>query len=66
MTEPQNDCDVQEKFRILYKDYASALIFYASRFVDKNTAEDVVQDVFLKIWDKRLFLMGRKITGLPL
>lgn len=32
------------------------LIFYAGKYVDAITAEDLVQDVFLKIWQKRTFL----------
>lgn len=32
------------------------LIFYAGKYVDAITAEDLVQDVFLKIWQKRAFL----------
>jgi RNA polymerase sigma-70 factor (ECF subfamily) len=57
MNESLNDCEVQDKFRALYKSYATALMFYATKFVDKTTAEDLVQDVFLKIWNKRSFLI---------
>jgi len=56
MTEFQNEGEVYEKFQVLYKNHVSALIFFASKFVDQTTAEDVVQDVFLKIWNKRSFL----------
>lgn len=35
------------------------LIFYAGKYVDRITAEDLVQDVFLKIWQKRTFLFLR-------
>ena len=40
----------RKDFEWLYKKYAPGLIFYARKFVDYQTAEDVVQDVFLKIW----------------
>jgi len=52
----RND-EVHDKFRTLYKTYARSLIMYAAKFVDKTTAEDLVQDVFLKIWQKRSFLV---------
>ena len=29
------------------------LLFYACRFVDKETGEDVVQDVFMHVWENR-------------
>ena len=32
------------------------MIFYACKFVNPATAEDLVQDVFLKVWQKKLFL----------
>lgn len=44
------------QFRELYKANAPILIFYAGKYVDLTTAEDLVQDVFLKIWQKRTFL----------
>jgi RNA polymerase sigma-70 factor (ECF subfamily) len=53
----EEDKDLKE-FRELYKSMAPLLIFYAGKFVHKTTAEDLVQDVFLRIWQKRtpLFL----------
>lgn len=44
-------------FKALYKDLAPLLIFYAGKFVDKTTAEDLVQDVFLRVWQKRTPLL---------
>jgi RNA polymerase sigma-70 factor (ECF subfamily) len=32
------------------------LIFYAEKYVDSDTAEDLVQDIFIKIWQKKTFL----------
>ena len=32
------------------------LIFYAGKYVNAIAAEDLVQDVFFKIWQKRTFL----------
>lgn len=44
------------RFRELYQTYAPLLIYYAGKYVDMATAEDLVQDTFLKIWQKRSFL----------
>ena len=63
MNEPLNDQEVQDMFQALYKKYAQILIIYASKFVDRATAEDLVQDVFLKIWNKRLLIVWAE--GLP-
>ena len=30
------------------------LIFYAGKYVNAVTAEDLVQDVFLKVWQKNV------------
>jgi len=40
-----------EHFKHLYEQYAPALIFYARKFTDYQTAEDVVHDVFIRIWE---------------
>jgi len=42
-----------QKFDDLFKVYYPRLMVYASRFVDDENAEDIVQDVFLELWDKR-------------
>lgn len=44
------------KFEKLYKELAPVLICYARKYVDNITAEDIVQDTFLKIWQKHTFL----------
>ncbi|MDR2811417.1 MAG: RNA polymerase sigma-70 factor [Tannerellaceae bacterium] len=56
MDEPLKEHELLEKFRVLYKKYAPALIFYAARVVDATTAEDLVHDVFLKVWNKRALI----------
>lgn len=40
-------------FRAFYLQYAGELIFFARQFVDVYTAEDIIHDIFLKIWDKK-------------
>ena len=44
------------QFEHLYKTNAPRLIFYAEKYVDSDTAEDLVQDIYIKIWQKRTFL----------
>lgn len=56
MDEPLKEYELLERFRGLYKKYAPALIFYAAKVVDVTTAEDLVHDVFLKLWIKRTFI----------
>lgn len=45
----------QEKaFRTLYEKYAPALRYFAARYVvEKEMIDDVVQDVFVCLWEKR-------------
>jgi RNA polymerase sigma-70 factor, ECF subfamily len=41
-------------FKSLYDTYYRRMVVYASSYVDsKEIAEDIVQDVFLKLWEKR-------------
>ncbi|MDL2256009.1 RNA polymerase sigma-70 factor, partial [Parabacteroides sp. OttesenSCG-928-K15] len=42
----------------MYKNMAPILIFYAGKYVDMYAAEDLVQDVFMRVWQKKtpLFL----------
>lgn len=56
MERPKGEEQVLIVFEELYKSYAPLLIFYAGKYVDMSTAEDLVQDVFVKIWQKRTFL----------
>jgi RNA polymerase sigma-70 factor (ECF subfamily) len=41
-----------EHIKHLYEQFAPALIFYARKFTDYQTAEDVVHDVFIRIWER--------------
>lgn len=40
-------------FKALYLENMPGLIRYACNYVDEHTAEDLVQDLFIKIWQKR-------------
>ncbi len=56
MVKPQKEDHALVQFKELYVQYASALMFYAGRYVDDQTAEDIVHDLFQKIWYKKAFL----------
>ncbi len=43
----------KEDIKAIYLDKAQSLLFFAAKFVDRETAEDIVHDVFLKLWDIR-------------
>lgn len=60
MDKPLDDDWRLDQFKELYKVNAPTLIFYASKYVDTTTAEDLVQDVFLKIWQRRVFLFSEE------
>jgi RNA polymerase sigma-70 factor (ECF subfamily) len=56
MIKPLENDDMLDAFRRLYKKEAPVLIAYAAGFTDREAAEDIVQDIFLKLWDKRAFV----------
>lgn len=46
--------DDENAFRHLFQSYYPALYMYAKRFVaEKETREDIVQDVFFSLWENR-------------
>lgn len=47
-------------FQEFYISYAADMITFARRFVDETTAEDIVHDIFLNIWDKKSTIMVEK------
>lgn len=51
-----------EYFRTFYLQYAGELVFFARKFVDIYTAEDIVHDIFLKIWDNRSTIIVEENT----
>ena len=55
--------DKRNELERLYKKHAPGLIFYARKFVDPQTAEDVVHDVFLKIWDSETVMIVDESIG---
>lgn len=56
-------CKMEVKFqttdcyRRVYMEYAPMLLRFAGKFVSDFYAEDIVHDVFLKLWDRQVFLL---------
>ena len=40
-------------YKALFRRYYTSLIFYATRLVGDEEAEDVVQDVFVELWKRK-------------
>lgn len=51
------------RFKILYLEHASELIYFARKFVDVPVAEDMIQDVFVKLWDNLIDLSDDRIKS---
>ncbi len=57
--------DSHESFEILYRRYFERLYAFAYKVVrDESIAKDLVQKVFLKLWEKRKALNGNRIESL--
>ena len=50
-----------EAFKTVYRSYFQKVLHFVYRFsLDKEDAEEVVQDVFVKLWNKRTALDAEK------
>ncbi|WP_080903057.1 RNA polymerase sigma-70 factor [Parabacteroides sp. Marseille-P3160] len=55
----------QDAFKFLFDSYYPRLRGYASRFVqDEETIRDILQESFLKFWEKRLYLNNISLSSL--
>jgi RNA polymerase sigma-70 factor (ECF subfamily) len=53
-----------ELFDEIFRQYAKPLFYYASKFVDDEVARDLVQDVFVKLWDNQDFTIKLSLNAL--
>src|SRR5690606_15227440 len=44
-----------EHYKVLYLKYAPMLLRFAQKFIDVHFVEDIVHDVFVRLWDKQIF-----------
>lgn len=44
-----------EHYKVLYVKYAPMLLRFAKKFIDEHFVEDIVHDVFMRLWDKQIF-----------
>lgn len=49
--------DTTWEYQQVYLKYAPRLLLFARKFVSDLFVEDIVQDIFLKLWDRQLFLL---------
>ncbi|MGL4852814.1 MAG: RNA polymerase sigma-70 factor [Phocaeicola sp.] len=47
------DVNFEITYRELFRKYYTQLLFYATRIVGEEEAEDVVQDVYMDVWRRR-------------
>ncbi len=46
-------------YKVLYAEYYQVLVMYAMNFVERQTiAEDIVQELFVTIWEKRITFLS--------
>lgn len=58
------DADEKERFSRFFRKHYPSLLFYATRFLDRERAEDVVQDAFAELWRRRAELeLGERLSG---
>ena len=53
----RDDDKMARSCRHYYLEYSPLLLHFAKKFVAAAYAEDLVQDVFLRLWDKEMFLL---------
>jgi RNA polymerase sigma-70 factor (ECF subfamily) len=53
-----------EQFGFLFRQYSKSLFYYAAKFVDDDTARDIVQDVFFKLWSDQSIIVKQSLQSL--
>ena len=59
---PVNNEDPQ-LFDELFKQYSKPLFYYAVKFVEDEVAQDIVQDVFIKLWSDRSIIISQSLNS---
>jgi len=47
----------------LFKHYSKPLFYYAVKFVEDEVAQDIVQDVFIKLWSDRSIIISQSLNS---
>ncbi len=56
--------DKQHAYHEIYERYKAAMLVYAAKRVPMDVAEDLVQDIFVKLWNNRFtVIIEEKIVG---
>ena len=45
--------EFEKTYKALFRRYYTGLLFYATRLVGEDDAEDIVQDVFVEVWRRQ-------------
>ncbi len=53
-----------ELFDEIFRQYSKPLFYYAAKFVDDEVARDMVQDVFVKLWDDQNLTIKLSLNAL--
>lgn len=59
---PVNNEDPQ-LFDELFKQYSKPLFYYAVKFVEDEVAQDILQDVFIKLWSDRSIIISQSLNS---
>lgn len=59
---PVNNEDPQ-LFDELFKQYSKPLFYYAVKFVEDEVAQDIVQDVFVKLWSDKSIIISQSLNS---
>lgn len=51
------DTSAVDRYRKVYQEYAPQMLRFAEKFVSQFYVEDIVHDVFLRLWDRQVFLL---------
>ena len=56
----QISCGDEKAFKVLYEEFFHALLAVACKYVEVETAKDIVQESFLRLWENREAVLDGK------